>query len=109
MAKRHPGMLAKRMNGNFKPVHAFKRSAIESERKKIEQKIKKDKSKSKNKHNFYHQKKNVKVAEFQKDELNAVKKINHLNFDYEAIQFLIDNYLHNASPSINKHFNDYTE
>ncbi|UQS85804.1 hypothetical protein MOO46_07370 (plasmid) [Apilactobacillus apisilvae] len=96
------GMLSNRKRGNYEP-----RTSFDESKEKEQEKLKNKGPKPKN--SFNQQKKNIKVSADIKDEIDAIKKINSLHYDYETIQFIIDKYLDNETESNKRRFKMYTE
>lgn len=88
-----------RKAGNFTPQEKY----TEKEPAKKEKTIAK-KSASATKH-----RKNIKISEYQKKSIDAIKRINGMTYDYEAIQLVIDKYMENETDSNKRRFKVFTE
>lgn len=62
-------------------------------------------NKPKEKKNFENQKVSIKIPADLKIQIDAIKKMQAFKFDYEAIQFLADNYVKTLSEQDMKRFN----
>lgn len=100
MAEKKLGLLNRqntleRKQGNIIPKETF----TETQQDKLERK----------KNEFKNQKGSIKVPLSTKKELDALKDITKTKFDYEIIQMLIDNYVHNLETAKAKRFKLLTD
>lgn len=89
MAKK--GLLARKVAGAVNANQQFKE--VESETQQPKEKA-----------SFKNQKATIKVSDDIKRDLDVIKSIHKIKFDYEAIQFLIDSYSNSLSPEDQRRF-----
>ena len=81
------GLLERKVEGAISPTQKFEADAS----------INIVKPEKKQKNQFKNQKVTLKIADEIKTSLEAIKVLHKLKFDYEAIQFLIDDFTQNLS------------
>lgn len=86
MAKK--GLLERRVEGAVKAKEQFNDDTVKP--KKVS--------------GYINQKVSIKIPPETKKNLDVIKTINKIRYDYEAIQMLTDSYYHNLSLEDKKHF-----
>lgn len=94
------GYLQRRVSGAVKPEKQYEEKSIEPTPKPIE-----TKQKQNNKKVFANQQKSIKIPQETYVELNVLKNMQRLKFDYEAIQFIVSQYYNTLSTEEKKRFN----
>lgn len=89
-----------RKAGNFNPKESYKEQPTKKETKKVVQKERSTPTKHR---------KNIKISEYQKKSIDAIKRINGMTYDYEAIQLVIDKYMENETDANKRRFKVFTE
>ena len=82
------GLLERRVEGAISPSQKFENNLNNND----------EKPKQKEKHLFKNQKATIKISGEIKKNLEAIKVMQKLKYDYEAIQFLIDDFTQSLSP-----------
>lgn len=82
------GLLERRVEGAISPNQKFENNLNNND----------EKSKQKSKHLYKNQKATIKISGEIKKNLEAIKVMQKLKYDYEAIQFLIDDFTQSLSP-----------